>query len=285
VLTAALSLDAPLIAEDIKEVDSAIREEVVTLYDFSPHKLRREQQNEKSELLDAFWKKVNTNRTTYLPALRVLLRESNVPAFFLYDGSMLLLSLSDTPDHRKIALQAIARCDIRDIQPLQYLRQVHRMAVLGEDATDAALHVLDRPEFKVFIVQHALTLAQNYSLVSMLLPVSEEHWVEKAIARLELETDETSQKSLLLLLWYAQTGDADAALSAFIGNEEKPQASRDYGRELLEKYSTAADSVKSDDTETEDSIRKARRSILGTISDETLDEVHQMTYRLAKKRH
>jgi hypothetical protein len=92
------------------------------------------------------------------PALRQELGDFKNPVFFLYDGSKLLLSLSNTPADRKIALAAMARCDLRHVQAKDYFVQVHRMATLNEDTTAAAFHVLEQPKFTVYIPQHVLTL-------------------------------------------------------------------------------------------------------------------------------
>ena len=126
---------------------------------------------------------------------------------------MLLLSLSDTSIDRKVALAAIGRSDIRDVQAKDYFFQVHRMANLNEDTSAAAFHILEQSDFKVFIPQHVLTLGQNYALVYMLLPTTQDYWLQPAIGRLRTEHDQTAQKSLILLLWYAQTDGADRAIA------------------------------------------------------------------------
>lgn len=134
---------------------------------------------------------------------------------FLYDGSVLLLKLSGVPPDRKIALAAIAHCDLRDVQAKDYFLQVHRMASRGEDTTAAAFRVLEQPKFQVFIPQHVLTLGQNYVLIYLLLPTDQNYWLQPALDRLKVEHDQTAQKSLLLLLLYAQT-DATDQISAIL---------------------------------------------------------------------
>ncbi len=97
----------------------------------------------------------------------------------------------------------------------------------------AALHVLDDPAFKVFVPQHALTLGLDYALVYMLLPEDPEFWLYPAIGRLRAERDQAAQKSLLWLLWYAQTTEGDKALSDFASDISKPDATRARAKELL----------------------------------------------------
>ena len=52
------------------------------------------------------------------------------------------------------------------------------MAKLNEDTTAAAFQILEQPDFEVFIPQHLLMLGQNYILIYMLLPTSQESWLQ-----------------------------------------------------------------------------------------------------------
>jgi len=132
---------------------SSIHQQIQQTYNFQPHNLSSAEITQKSGLLDQFWTKAKSEPNVYIPALREELADFQNPTFFLYDGSMLLLSLSNTPADRKVALAAIARSDLRDVQAKDYFFQVHRMATLNEDTTAAAFHILEQPDFKVFIPQ------------------------------------------------------------------------------------------------------------------------------------
>jgi len=198
---------------------------------------------------------------------------------------MLLLSLSDTSIDRKIALAAMAHCDLRDVQAKDYFLQVHRMATLSEDTTAAAFHLLEQPQFTVFIPQHVLTLGQNYVVIYLLLPTDPDYWLQPAMDRLKTERDETAQKSLLLLLWYAQTDAGDQAMSAFAGDASKPSASRTYARELVhrkDKIGSRERTQASDSTEA--SLRQKRRERLKAVSDEALIDLDDFTLMLMAKR-
>ena len=272
---------APAVAQD----DAALRQEIRATYSFSPHELTSQQISEKSGVLDAFWARAKARKDVYLPVLRSELARADTRPFFLYDGSMLLLSLSDTPSDRRVALKAIARCDLRDVQHTEYFRQVHRLATLGEDTTEAALHILGEPKFTAFIPQHALTLGQDYALVYMVLPVDPARWLALALSRLAAETDPTAQKSLLLLAWYAQTREADAAILALAAATDKPAASREYARGLLARNSNAGLlATVMALFRSEKSLRAQRRELMKRVSDEALIELDQKTAQLAAKR-
>jgi len=264
---------------------NAIHQQIERTYDFQPHLLNEQEITQKSAVLDQFWSTAKAEASRYVPALRQELVDFKNPRFFLYDGSMLLLSLSDATVDRRIALAAVAHCDLRDVQPDAYFHQVHRMATLNEDTTAAALHVLDDPDFKVIVPQHALTLGQNYVLIYMLLPTGEDYWLQPAIERLRGENDLTAQKSLLLLLWYAQSEPADQAITAFAGDPGKPPASRAYAQELLHRKDKIGSKQRLRAmASTETSLRQKRRERLHSVSDEALIDLDEYTLMLMAKR-
>jgi hypothetical protein len=259
--------------------------EIQQLYNFEPHTLSDAQRSEKSSLLDQFWTKAKAQRDVYAPGLRQELADLSNPPFFLFDGSELLMSISNDPADNKIILAAVAHSNLQDIQSKEYFLLVHKMAAQGEDTTVAAFHVLSDPKFQVFIPQHALTLGQNYCLIYMLLPTNQDFWLRPAIERLQNEADVTAGKSLLLLLWYAQTPDADKAIAVFSTDATKPQASKAYANELLHRDKIVARNKLSDEPNTtEQSLRQARQQRLKAVSDEALDDLDTYTAEIISKR-
>jgi len=274
-----------LIASPSTGQSASIHQQIQQTYSFQPHSLSNQEMTEKSATLDRFWKMAKAEPSVYVPALRQELGDFKNPKFFLYDGSALLLSLSDTAADRKIALAALAHCDLRDVQARDYFLQVHRMATLNEDTTLAAFHVLEQPTFKVFIPQHVLTLGQDYVLIYLLLPTGMDYWLQPVIERLKTEHDQTAQKSLLLLLWYAQTNAADQAISAFSGDTSKPSESRAYAKELSHRKEQIDAKQRTQAlASTESSLRQERRESLKPVSDEALIELDNYTILLIARR-
>jgi hypothetical protein len=263
----------------------SIHAEIQQVYSFHPHELDKEQITQKSAVLDTFWDKAKSQPSKYIPALRKELADFTNSGYFLYDGSKLLLSLSDTSEDRKLVLAAIAKSDLRDLQSLDYFLTVHHYAVLGEDCSAAAFHVLESPDFQVFIAQHVLTLGQNYSLIYMLLPMDPHLWLDTAISRLKSEQQLASQKSLLLLLWYAQTDATDAAIVTFSNDNSRPAEARSYAAELIQRKSSVGVLAKvAAKLKNEDSLRQERRELMKRVSDEALYELGSKTEQLIAKR-
>ena len=266
-------------------VPTAIHAEIQHTYNFQPHTLTTAQINEKSTILDQFWKKAKLQRDVYVPALRQELTDFNNPPFFLYDGASLLSTLSNDPLDHKIILNAFAHSDIRDIQFKDYVLFVHKYAALGDDTTSAAFHILATPKFSIFIVEHYLTLNQDFCLIYMLFPTDQNLWLQPAIARLRYEQDETAQKSLLLLLWYAQTPDSDNALANFEKDATRPQASRTYANELIHRKDSVGLTARVlTITDSEQSLRDARRARMKAVSDEALYDFNDYTTKIIAKR-
>src|ERR1700674_4883922 len=122
-------------------------------------------------------------------------------------------------------------------------------------------------------------------LIYLLLPTDMDYWLQPAIDRLKNEHDQTAQKSLLLLLWYAQTDAADQAMTAFAGDASKLSASRTYARELVhrkDKIGSKERTQASDSTEA--SLRQKRRERLKAVSDEALIDLDDYTMMLIAKR-
>jgi hypothetical protein len=262
---------------------SSMHYEFLKTYDFEPHLLTTQQITEKSKALDGLWARAKANKESYVPALREELSDLHNPSFFLYDGSMLLLTLSQTAIDRKVALAAIAHCDLRDVQPNDYFHQVHKMASLNEDTTAAACHILEDPKFLVTIPQHALTLDQNYTLVYFLLPTSQEFWLQPAIDRLKIERDLTAQTSLLLVLFYSQTDAGDRAIADFAADGSRSTDSRKAASALIKRRAQSIGKVPVD-SETEASLRKKRQQRMTAVSDEALYDLDDYTMKLMAKR-
>ena len=126
----------------------------------------------------------------------------------------------------------------------------------------------------------------------MVFPTDSTNWLQRAVKRLDVETDAEAQKSLLHLLWYAQTSESDGAVAHFAKAAEKPAPSRDFARrlaarndELLARKGNATASLKaSTGRNAEASIRKARIKTMSRISDEALMDFDAETLKLIRIR-
>jgi hypothetical protein len=272
-----------LFAQTLSTQDE-MHERIISTYSFSPSKVTEEVRSNKSKEMDSFWDDVKGHRETALPFLRVELKNPENPKFFFADGSALLLSLSQTLEDKRLAADCLARVDLSDFQSHQFLYEVNSLAVQGIDVTPAALHILDDPKFVVYLPEHgAYKLDQTACLLFMLLPQTNKVWLQQAIDRLKVERDETAVKSLLVLLFYAQSEDADTVIQSIgVDHSASPsirkfvQSIQSHEREL----GVGAHPSPSEEAR----YREERRLRMASISDEAVDDMDELTGKIAKAR-
>jgi hypothetical protein len=280
-ITLFVSCLAPGIAfsEPISEPD--FHKKVAAIYSFEPQKLQDVEMKAKSEQLDLFWSAAKADPSHTLPLLRKELADPLQSAFFFYDGSKLLLSLSKDKADLALALRSIAKADLQGIQHSDYLQTVKWFANNGFDTREAAFRVLGFPDFKAFIPQHALTLGQNYSLIYMLFPMKESLFANDLANRLAAEGKVQSQKSLLLALWYLATPAGNAVIEAFAHDQTKHAEAKAYANELLDRNTPERTLI---GFPSDQSLREERRKVMQRpISDEALTQFEQLTSNLMGK--
>ena len=263
---------------------SAMHDRITAIYNFSPSKVTREIRESKSAEMDSFWDEVKGHRDAELPLLRKELEDPDNPRFFFADGCALLLSLSQSPADQNLAILALSRVDLADFQSRQYLEEVHALAMKGANVTPAALHILDDPKFEVFLAEHgAYRLDQTACLLVALLPLSTSVWLPAVMERIQVEHDETAMKSLLLLLFYAQTDEADREIKAIATGDGSPPAIRDFASSIL-KHERELGTGKQPSRQLETKLRRDRQERMAAVSDEAIDDMNQLTERIARAR-
>ena len=88
----------------------------------------------------------------------------------------------------------------------------------------------------------------------------------------------------LLLAWYAQTNEADAAITAFSADSARPEESRGYARELPSRNGSSLLAAVTSLFQSEEALRSERRELMKRVSDEALLELDQKTAQIMSKR-
>ncbi len=270
---------APLSGQEKFQMDT-FHARIRALYAFAPHDLTQAQVEAKAKELDGFWRQTTRDPATTLPLLRTELADAGNGRFFAYDGAKLLLQMSKDPADRQLAATSIARVDLRDVDHGDFLRTLHALALQGADVSAGATLILDTPEFKATIPQHALTLGQNYGFICLAFQQEEAVLLPTLVARLAKEQDATTQKTLLQALWYTALPGARTAMEAFAADPLRLESTRAFARVLLKRpfpkaLDEAAPAIRD--------LRKQRRASLARISDEALLEYDRLTLELAKR--
>ena len=254
----------------------SLHEDIQEIYNFEPHKLSRQEQEPKSKLMDNFWRKVTDNKDKYLDELRTELKNTDNPTFFLYDGGHLLLSLTKSKDDYQIALNAMTKGNLKDIDPSDYVRTMNFFASNGLNTTEAALKIISEEKFVAYIPQHALSLDLGLSLRFMLLPINSDLYIKSVIERLKLVKDPTTTIYLLNFLLYTCTCEGDSIIQEYSEDKNQDDSVKKEAAELVKKNKVK----RSDNPSKYNDLAKKRREILSRVSDEALDELNDVSRQL-----
>ena len=167
----------------------SLHSDIGQVYDFSPGKLTREEQNKKIPQMDDFWKKVKGDTSKYLPELRSELQIEGNPKFFYFEGGQLLLSLSKSVKDKQIVLDGILKSDLTDIDRRTLVSTLNYLAKSKLNTTEAALKILDDKEFQFFLPEHAFYFNQGYCLTYALLPANPNYYLTAVTSRFKKEKD------------------------------------------------------------------------------------------------
>jgi hypothetical protein len=260
----------------------SLHDDIKAVYNFSPGKLTREEQNKKIALMDNFWNKVKADTTKYLPALRTELQTDDNPKFFYFEGGQLLLTLSKAVRDKQIVLDAILKSDLSDIDRRTLVSTLNYLAKSKLNTTTAALKILDDKEFQFFLPEHSFYFNQGYSLTYSLLPTNPGFYLTPLTNRFKEEKDVKTKKSIVTFLWFANTCDGNEFLKGLTADKTEDKEIVDYTSDLLtrklkkQKYYKQLESMSFDD------LIKAQTASTNRMSDEAIYELDYITKLLRK---
>ena len=254
--------------------------EIAATYNFSPSALNDSQREEKVPALDRFWTLVKGDTQTYLPLLRAELQNNGHQPFFYYDGSSLLLSLTDNSADKKLAIEAIAKCNIADISPRIYVQTLNKFALDGYEVTTPAMKILFEEKFSFFLPKHAMTFNQGYCLAYMLLPQKQSHYVDTLI-RIFPTVSSSSQMSIITTLWFGYTCKGDAFLKSISDDSTVAKEVSKYAKRILG-YQLGKERGAYIETLSAERVEDMRKESLTRFSDEYI-EILDMTTKVLRK--
>jgi hypothetical protein len=257
-------------------VGQSLHDDIQNIYNFEPHKLSRQEQEPKAKLMDGFWRKVTNNKDKYLDELRKELKDANNPAFFLYDGGHLLLSLTKSKDDYQIALDAMTKGNLQDIDRADYVRAMNFFAINGLNTTEAALKIISEENFVAYIPQHAMSLDVGLSLRFMLLPINSDLYIKSFTEKMKTVKNPTTTIYLLNFLLYTCTCEGDKVIQEYSEDKSQDESVREKAAQLVKKNKVK----RSDNPSKYDDLIKKRREILSRVSDEALSELNDVSREL-----
>ena len=259
----------------------SLTNDIDNIYNFKPSKLTDKEQEIKMPTLDKFWDKVKSDTTKYLPSLRMELKTLRHNPYFYYDGSGLLLSLTNSKADKELAIQAISKCDLDDISQKIYVQTLNNLANEGIDVTMAAVKILSDEKYSFFIPQHAMSFNQGYCLTYMLLPQPNFNYVDTLINMFKT-VKPTSQKSIITTLWFAYTCKGDNFLKSIMTDNTTQKEVREYAKKIMGYTKLSKDQQEYLKVISKDELDNLRKDALKRFSDEAIEEL-DMTTRIQRK--
>jgi len=250
----------------------SLKTEVDSIYNFKPSALTKAEQETKLPAMDKFWDKIKSDTTNNLPLLRNELIAPNHNPFFYYDGMSLLMSLSQTSLDKKIAAQAIAKCDISDIDRKLYVSALNNLANDQIDVTSAAIKILADTGYSFFLPQHAMTFTQGYCLTYMLVPQKPELYTDTLISIFK-KVNPIAQKSIITVFWFAYTCKGDSLINSVLNDESIDKDVRKYAKEATRSVNLSKEQKKYAESINKDELGQLRKQSLLRFSDEALDDL------------
>ncbi len=208
------------------------------------------------------------------------LRQIGHNPYFYYDGSSLLLSLSNAVNDKQLAVQAIAKCDLADISRKMYITTLNNLAQEDINVTTAAVKILQDDKFSFFLPEHAMTFNQGYCLTYMLLPLKQNDYVDTLIT-LFSNVSTTSKKSIITTLWFAYSCKGDSFLKAIMTNPDEEKEVREYAKKIMKHTNLTKDQKEYLKIIGKENLEEMREMSLQRFSDEAIAQL-DMTTRIMR---
>ena len=273
------------------------RQDIRSTYDFEPSEMSFAEQAKRAPNLGKLWSRYDAEPSIYLKAIREELRSEGGRELLYCDGGMLLLAKSSIEEDKALGLSSIRKCSLAEIQHTPYFYTLHKLAVEGVDTFDLQVRMLEKPNYSVYIVPHALTLGQDYAFVYPLLVREESLYAPRLMELLEATADSKAKRSIALALWYSANSDAESTLRSLASSSEVDDELRKELRQRLDYLSELRQAADSDQSvenlralvgvalgDSETVLRQKRTSRMRSISDEALIELDALTFLIYRAR-
>ena len=259
----------------------SVTNEIDNIYSFKPSKLTDKERELKMPALDGFWEKVKSDTLKNLPMLRKELQANGHNPFFYYDGSGLLLSLTNNKADKELAIEAISKCDLDDISQKMFVMTLNGLANEGFDVTKPAIKILYEENYSFYIPQHAMKFNQGYCLTYMLVPQKNDNYVD-TLTTIFKSLKTSAQKAIVTTLWFSYTCTGDAFLKSVIENSTYDKEVKEYAKKIMGYTKLSKEQEEYLKLIGKDELVNLRAEALKSFSDESIESL-DMTTRIQRK--
>ena len=127
-------------------------------FGFRPSQMEPQAQKTAAADMDRFWGLVKSEGDQGVSCLRDMLLGEQSDLFFVFDGSVLLISLDQSRASLDAVSQALPRTDLKEIDPAGYVRFLLRLSRLNVDIGPFAEKYLTYPKVDAYVPEHSMKL-------------------------------------------------------------------------------------------------------------------------------
>jgi hypothetical protein len=197
ILFSFLELAAPARGQETcKSIAAAER----TIYGFHPAKLTDAERKAKSAAMDSYWNLVKDAGPAGADCLRALLQKQT-DGFAVFDEASLLYSLSKSAESRDLVAQAVAKTDLADVQPADYVRFALRLVKDGADIEPIAHNYLTAPnDVTTYLAAHGGFKLDRLAGALLLYAVMPTEKIDDALSK-EVNSASAETRNAAAIVW------------------------------------------------------------------------------------
>ncbi|HEY6945203.1 MAG TPA: hypothetical protein VI431_08680 [Candidatus Acidoferrum sp.] len=170
------------------------------LYGFRSAKLSDPERKQKSAAMDSFWQLVKSSGQRGVACLRPLL-EKQTDTFAVFDEASLLYSLDRSPESLNIVARAVARTDLADVQPADYVRMGLVLAKQGLDTEPIGRNYINaKSDVTAYLPEHGAYRLDRVAGAILLFGVLPTDKIDDALSA-EVKSDNTDTRNAAAIVW------------------------------------------------------------------------------------
>jgi hypothetical protein len=207
-----------------------------TMYGFHPAKLTDAERKAKSAAMDSYWNLVKSSGPAGADCLRAQLQKQT-DGFAVFDEASLLYFLSTSAESRDAAAQAIAKADLSDVQPADYVRFALRLAHDGADIEPVAHNYLTaKNDVTTYLAAHGGFKLDRLAGALLLYAIMPTEKIDDALSK-EVTSASAETRNAAAIVWSMNmTERSFKGLSAFGNMTEFTSETRRQVRSVLIPY-------------------------------------------------
>jgi hypothetical protein len=181
-------------------------------YGFSPSRLSDAERKVKAKQMDQFWETAKMLGPPAAPCLQQMLASDRNDPFFLFDGSSLLLSLDSSPVSLNAISAAVARTDLKDVEPAGYIRLLLQLSRRDVDIGPLARKYMEYPSVDTYLPEHGAMKLTRVDGALLLYGSMEPNLGERYLEALAKQSDSETRGAAVFALALNMT---EASFRAF----------------------------------------------------------------------